>query len=109
MGTEIGNADYYDASITPLQPGETKGLLVYTFEDGREEHRIETEFTVNAMEAEPVMNPFPNDMFPYPGMYPGMEEQTSKFPLIPVIIGGVVLVGVLFLLLFLKDARKEKS
>jgi hypothetical protein len=108
---EIGNADYYDASITPLQPGETKGLLVYTFEDAAgEEHRIETEFTVNAMEAEPVMNPFPNDMFPdNPGMYPGMEEQTSKFPLIPVIIGGVVLVGVIVLIIVLKRRKKRKE
>lgn len=109
---DIGYGDYYEASITPLQPGETKGKLVYTFEDAAgEEHRIETEFTVNAMEAEPVVNPFPGEMYPGDmGMNPGMEEQaTSKFPLIPVIIGGVVLVGVIVLIIVLKRRKKRKE
>ena len=112
---DSGNSDYYEASIIPLTPGETKGLLVYTFEDSAgTEHRIEKEFSVIAMEAAPVMNPgmdFPG-MEPgkNPGMYPGMEEpQTSKFPLIPVIIGGVVLVGVIVLIIVLKKRKKRKE
>lgn len=112
---DSGNSDYYEASIIPLTPGETKGLLVYTFEDSAgTEHRIEKEFSVIAMEAAPVMNPgmdFPG-MEPgkNPGMYPGMEEpQTSKFPLIPVIIGGVVLVGVIVLIIVLKRRKKRKE
>ncbi|HZK27002.1 MAG TPA: CARDB domain-containing protein, partial [Thermoclostridium sp.] len=108
---EIGSGDYYDASITPLQPGESSGVLVYTFEDAAgEEHRIETEFTVNAMESQPVMNPFPGEMFPDDsGMYPGMEDESSKFPLIPAIIGGVVLVGVIVLIIVLKRRKKRKE
>jgi len=110
---DSGNSDYYEASIIPLTPGETKGILVFTFEDAAgKEHRIEKEFTVNAMEAAPVMNP---DM-DFPGKYPGMdidpgmkEPQGSKFPLIPVIIGGVVLVGVIILIIVLKKRKKRKE
>ena len=108
---DIGSGDYYEASITPLNPGETKGKLVYTFEDAAgEEHRIEKEFTVNAMEAEPVVNPFPGDVNPGEWQNPDMPGQkTSKFPLIPVIIGGVVLVGVIVLVIVLKKRKKRKE
>ena len=65
---DSGNSDYYEASIIPLTPGETKGLLVYTFEDSAgTEHRIEKEFSVIAMEAAPVMNPGMDFPAPYPG------------------------------------------
>jgi hypothetical protein len=67
------------ASIIPLMPGETKGVLVFTFEDAAgKEHRIEKEFTVNAMEAAPVINPgidFPG-IDPGMGMGPGMPGTT---------------------------------
>lgn len=107
---DIGYSDYYEASITPLHPGETTGKLVYTFEDAAgEEHRIEKEFTVNAMESEPVVNPFPGEFYPDDmGMNP-MPGKTSKFPLIPVIIGGVVLVGVIVLVIVLKRRKKRKE
>lgn len=109
---DIGYSDYYEGSIIPLNPGETKGKLVYTFEDAAgEEHRIEKEFTVVAMESEPVINPFP-DGFPGGGMdfYPEMpDEKASKFPVIPVVIGGVVLVGVIVLVIVLKRRKKRKE
>ena len=108
---DIGSGDYYEASITPLNPGETKGKVVYTFEDAAgEEHRIEKEFTVNAMEAAPVINPFPGDVYPGDWQNPNMPGmKTSKFPLIPVIIGGVVLVGVIALVIVLKKRKKRKE
>lgn len=104
---DSGSSDYYEGSITPLKPGETTGKLVYTFEDAAgEEHRIEKEFTVNAMEAEPVINPFPGD----PGNWSEPNGQkTSKFPLVPVIIGGVVLIGVIVLIVVLKKRKKRKE
>ncbi|NLY17833.1 MAG: S-layer protein [Clostridiaceae bacterium] len=110
---ESGYSDYYEASIIPLMPGETKGVLVFTFEDAAgKEHRIEKEFTVNAMEAAPVINPgidFPG-IDPGMGMGPGMPEpQGSKFPLIPVVIGGAVLVGIIILVIVLKRRKKRKE
>ena len=104
---DSGSSDYYEGSITPLKPGETTGKLVYTFEDAAgEEHRIEKEFTVNAMEAEPVINPFPGDS----GNWSEPNGQkTSKFPLVPVIIGGVVLIGVIVLIVVLKKRKKRKE
>lgn len=110
---ESGNSDYYEASIIPLVPGETKGILVFTFEDAAgKEHRIEKEFTVNAMEAAPVINPG----IDFPGQYPGMDNnpgmqgpQGSGFPLIPVIIGGVALIGVIILVVVLKRRKRRKE
>jgi len=109
---EIGASDYYEAAITPLKPGESRGKVVYTFEDAAgEEYRIEKEFTVNVMEAAPVINPFPG--FDNPGDFrPGMEmpgEKASKFPVIPVVIGGVVLVGIVVLIIVLKRRKKRKE
>lgn len=105
---ESGYSDYYEASIIPLTPGETKGLLVFTFEDASgTEHRIEKEFTVYVMESVPVINPgidFPGGMEPG-----GMEPPKSNFPLIPVIVGGVVLIGVVVLIIVLKKRKKRKE
>jgi len=109
---DIGYSDYYEASITPLKPGENRGKVVYTFEDAAgEEHRIEKEFTVNAVEAAPVINPFPGDFNPGDfGPYPNMPgAETSKFPIIPVVIGGVVLVGVIVLIIVLKKRKRRKE
>lgn len=108
---DIGASDYYEASITPLQAGEAKGKVVYTFEDAAgEEHRIEKEFTVNVMEAEAVMNPFPGDYFPEDtGMNGEMGQKTYTFPVVPVIIGVVVLAGVIILIVVLKRRKKKKE
>lgn len=113
---DMGNSDYYEASIIPLQAGETKGKLVFTFEDSAgASHRIEKEFTVNAMEAAPVINPgFPGgDMGVYPGMEgmdPGMMgPQAKKFPIIPVAIGAGVLVAVVVLIIVLRKRKKRKE
>lgn len=113
---DMGMSDYYEAPVTPLVPGETKGLLVFTFEDSAgKEHRIEKEFTVNAMESAPVMNPGfpidPNTGMPIdPGMMdPGMEGvKGPKLPIIPIAIGaGVVLFIVVFFII--RKRRKKKK
>lgn len=111
---EMGSSDYYEAPITPLNPGETKGLLVFTFEDSAgKEHRIEKEFTVNAMESAPAMNPnFPFD----PGMVdPGMinpdmaNPQGSKFPFLPVGIGAGVVILIIVFIIIRKRRKKKKE
>jgi hypothetical protein len=113
---EMGMSDFYEAPVTPLVPGETNGLLVFTFEDSAgKEHRIEKEFTVNAMESSPVMNPGfpidPNTGMPMdPGMMdPGMEGMKGpRLPIIPIAIGaGVVLLIVVFIII--RKRRKKKK
>lgn len=111
---EMGMSDFYEAPITPLMPGETKGLLVFTFEDSAgKEHRIEKEFTVNAMESSPAMNPgFPMDPnFPMdPGMMdPGMEGMKGpRLPIIPIAIGaGVVILFIVFMII--RKRRKKRK
>ncbi len=113
---QTGYSDYYEARVTPTQPGELTGKVVYTFEDAAGvAHRIEKEFTVNVMEAMPVMNPgFPggdmgNDMGKDMGRNSGMNgAQPSRFPLIPVIIGGVVVLAVI-LIIVLRRRKKKKE
>lgn len=112
---DMGMSDYYEAAITPFNMGETKGLLVYTFEDAAgQEHRIEKEFTVNAMEAAPVMNP------DFPGMDPGnmdpgmmdpgmMGPEGSKFPVLPVAIGGGVVVLIVVFIIIRKRRKRKKE
>lgn len=111
---EIGMSDYYEAPITPLMPGETKGLLVFTFEDSAgKEHRIEKEFTVNAMDAAPVINPnipldpnFPID----PGMYPDMNGKPgSNIPIIPIAVGAGVIVLIVVFIIIRKRRKKRKE
>ena len=113
---EMGMSDYYEAPVTPLVPGETTGLLVFTFEDSAgKEHRIEKEFTVNAMESSPVINPGfpidPNTGMPFdPGMMdPGMEgTKGPRLPIIPIAIGaGVVLLIVVFFII--RKRRKKRK
>jgi hypothetical protein len=111
---EIGSSDYYEGAITLLTPGETKGILVYTFEDSTgKSHRIEKEFTVNAMEAAPVMNPdFPiGPGMGGPGMKdPGMEDNGgSKFPIIPVAIGAGVVILIIVFIIVMKRRKKRKE
>ncbi len=109
---EMGSGDYYEAPVTPLAPGELKGVLVFTFEDAAgKSHQIEREFTINAMEAEPVMNPnFPGGEMGMDGMMPGMEEpQKSGFPVLPVAIGGGVVIAVVVLIIVLKKRKKKKE
>lgn len=108
---DIGSGDYYEGSIIPLKPGETTGKIVYTFEDAAgEEHRIETEFTVNAMEAAETVNPFPEDFYPGDMGTDMAGQNTSKFPIVWVIAGGVVvLAGVVVLIVVLKKRKKKKE
>jgi hypothetical protein len=113
---EMGSSDYYEAPITPLRPGETKGILVFTFEDSAgQAHRIEKEFTVNAMEASPVMNPgFPGGMDPGmmdPGMMdPGMEGMNgSRIPIVPISIGAGVVVLIVVFIIVRKKRKKRKE
>ena len=111
---ESGMSDYYEAPVTPLVPGETKGLLVFTFEDSAgKEHRIEKEFTVNAMESSPVMNPgFPGEGFPMdPGMMdPGMEvKQGFSIPIIPAAIGAGVIILIVVFIIIRKRRKKRKE
>lgn len=59
---DAGSSDYFDATIIPMNPGETKGTVVFTFEDANGElAEIRKEFTLNVMEQAP-MEPFPEDM-----------------------------------------------
>jgi len=110
---EMGRSDYYEAPVTPLQPGELHGVLVFTFEDAAgKSHRIEREFTINAVQSEPVMNPnFPGGFPGMDGGIPGMERpQKSGFPVIPVAIGGgAVVVVVVVLIIILKKRKKKKE
>jgi hypothetical protein len=111
---EMGRSDYYEAPVTPLMPGELHGVLVFTFEDAAgQSHRIEREFTINAMESMPVMNPdFPGGGM-MPGMngeFPGMDgPQKSGFPVVPVAIGGGVVVLIVVLIIILKKRKKKKE
>jgi len=111
---EMGSSDYYEAPVTPLMPGELHGVLVFTFEDAAgQSHRIEREFTINAMESEPVMNPnFPGGGMG-PGMngeFPGMDRpQKPGFPVVPVAIGGGVVVLIVVLIIILKKRKKKKE
>lgn len=111
---EMGMSDYYEAPVTPLTPGETKGLLVFTFEDSAgKEHRIEKEFTVNAMESSPVINPgFPMDPgMMDPGMMdPGMEGMKGpRLPIIPIAIGAGVIILIVVFIIIRKRRKKKKE
>ncbi|UZQ86422.1 S-layer protein [Thermoclostridium stercorarium] len=108
---DIGASDYYEASITLTKPGENRGKVVYTFEDAAgEEHRIEKEFTINAIEAEPVINPFPGDFPGDMGKDPNMSGGKNSFPFVWVAVGGGVLViGVIVLVIVLRKRKKRKE
>lgn len=111
---EMGRSDYYEAPVIPLQPGELHGILVFTFEDAAgQSHRIEREFTINAMESMPVMNPgFPGGggMPGIDGEFPGMESpRKSGFPVVPVAIGAGVVVLIVVLVIILKRRKKKRE
>jgi len=108
---EVGSSDYYEAPVTPLNPGVLQGVLVFTFEDSAgQSHRIEREFTINAMEAAPVINPGFPGMPGVDGEFPGMERpQKPGFPIVPVAIGGGVVVLIVVLIIILKKRRKKKE
>ena len=60
---ESGGTEYFEGTITPEEPGELTGAIVFTYEDSTGEivgHR--EEFTLNVME--PIMEDFPEDMPP---------------------------------------------
>ncbi|HPW41983.1 MAG TPA: hypothetical protein PLW98_10760, partial [Bacillota bacterium] len=55
---ESGSSDYYDAMITPMNPGPAKGKVVFSYEDpSGEEFTYEREFSINAIEMPPLEMP----------------------------------------------------
>jgi len=55
---ESGSSDYYEAMITPMNPGPAKGKVVFSYEDpSGEEFTYEREFSINAIEMPPMEMP----------------------------------------------------
>lgn len=55
---ESGSSDYFEAMLTPTNPGTTNGKLTFSFEDpSGEEFTYEREFTINAVEMPPMEMP----------------------------------------------------
>jgi hypothetical protein len=107
---EPGRSDYFEGMIIPEKPGELKCKLVFEFEDETgEQHRVEKEFTVHAMEMQP-MDPMEFEKGTRPDMMRpgmGMEEQNQGIPTLIYIASGVGL-GIILLIVFLIIRRKRK-
>jgi hypothetical protein len=91
---ESGSSDYYEAMITPMNPGPAKGKVVFSFEDpSGEEFTYEREFSLNAIEMPPME--FPTGEMPVPPM--STKDKIMKYTVknwffwacIAVIIAGV--------------------
>ena len=64
---ESGSSDYYEAMITPMNPGPAKGKVVFSYEDpSGEEFIYEREFSINAIEMPPI--DFQGGEMPVPAM-----------------------------------------
>ncbi len=97
-----GSSEYYEGVITPTQAGECKGKLIISYDDTDGEHKESIrDFTINAEEAAPVMNP--DEM----GEEPIEEEGMSVFTM--AVIGAaaaVVIAGVVFVIIRRRKKRR---
>jgi len=103
---EPGKNSYYDVTITPTQPGEVVGKVVFDFLDPIDQrHTIEREFSIALTEwQDPYME---GPMFP--GEMPTGEMPTESNKAIYFYIGGGVLALLVVGFLIYKRRKRQKE
>lgn len=110
---EAGRSDYYECMITPLNPGQVSGAVVFTYEDeAGNKQEMRQEISINVMSFDMPMRDI--DIMPadigMPETKTG-DDWKSKL-LTPLNIGiacGVVLVIVIVLIILLRRRRIRKA
>lgn len=92
---EPGRSDSFDNTIMLNSPGDTKGDIVFSFEDASgKQVEVRKEFSINGIEMnmhEGEGGKFPEDM-PMPG-----QEDGKSIPKIWIIIGSITLLAILLI------------
>ncbi len=102
---EPGKNSYYDATITPTQPGEITGKVIFEFFDPIDQmYTVEREFTL-------VLNEFVDPGFPgeFPGGFPEEPNMNNSASKTYYYIGGGVLLVLVAGFLFYKRRKKQRE
>ena len=95
-----GVTDTFSTGITPTAPGENKGIIKFTFEDPTgKKHEIEKEVKVLVSDM-PEMDPNMEGMEEFP------EDGRGGLPIIPILIGLLVLGGGIGFFLYKRHKKK---
>lgn len=107
---EPGRSDSFDSTVIPNAAGESKGNIVFTFEDASgKQMEIKKEFTMNAMEMMPMDGP--EGMGPEGDMpMQGKDGKKGVSPII-LVVGGVLLLGaaIAVIIILRKKIRVRKE
>lgn len=109
---DSGRSDYYEAYIVPTEAGETKGTVIFTFEDSMGENiEVKKEFEFFVEEMTGIDGEFDKHMdgMIYDEGMMGMEESKEGGLLKLLLLAVVLIAAIVVIIILIRKKRKKAS